>query len=73
MKILIGTKNPGKIKGAKEAFENFFENIDIEGIAVSSNVSEQPVNDEIYLGAKNRVDNLIKYAENNKIETEYDY
>lgn len=22
MKILIGTKNPGKIQGAKEAFEN---------------------------------------------------
>ena len=71
MKILIGTKNPGKIKGAKEAFDMFFENVEIEGIVVSSNVSEQPLNDEIYLGAKNRVDNLIKYAENNNIEAEY--
>ena len=71
MKILIGTKNTGKIKGAKEAFEKFFENIDIEGIDVSSNVSKQPVNNEIYLGAKNRVDNLIKYAKENKIDAEY--
>lgn len=71
MKILIGTKNPGKIKGAKEAFDLFFKNVDIEGISVSSNVSEQPVNSEIYLGAKNRVDNLIKYAKDNNIDAEY--
>lgn len=62
MKVLIGTKNPGKIQGAKEALENYFENFDIEGISVSSNVSEEPVNNEIYEGARNRVDNLMKYA-----------
>ena len=32
MKILIGTKNPGKIQGAKEAFENYFDKIDEENI-----------------------------------------
>ena len=53
MKVLIGTKNPGKIQGAKEALEKYYENIDIEGIPVSSDVSEQPLNEEIYLGAKN--------------------
>ena len=26
MKILMGTKNPGKIQGAKEAFEKYFDN-----------------------------------------------
>ena len=27
MKILIGTKNPGKIEGAKQAFEKYWNNI----------------------------------------------
>ncbi|MBE5821891.1 MAG: inosine/xanthosine triphosphatase [Clostridiales bacterium] len=71
MKILIGTKNPGKIQGAKEAFENYFNNFDIEGIPVPSNVSEQPVNNEIYEGARNRVNNLIKSSKENNIEADY--
>ena len=71
MKILIGTQNPGKVQGAKEAFERYFENFDIEGIPVSSNVSDEPVNDEIYIGAKKRVDNLIKYSKDNNIDADY--
>ena len=71
MKILIGSKNPGKIQGAKEAFINYFESVEIEGIPVSSDVSEEPVNTEIYEGARNRVDNLMKYANEKNIEAEY--
>ena len=71
MKVLIGTKNPGKIQGAKQALENYFADVDIEGISVPSEVSEQPVNNEIYEGARNRVDNLMKYAKENNIEAEY--
>lgn len=71
MKVLIGTKNPGKIEGAKEALKNYFDDFDIEGIPVSSDVSEEPVNNEIYEGARNRVNNLIKYAKKNEIEAEY--
>jgi len=71
MKVLIGSKNPGKIEGAKEALSKFYENIEIEGIAVASNVSEEPVNEEIYQGAKNRVENLIKYAKEEKIAADY--
>lgn len=71
MKILIGTKNPGKIQGAKEAFEKYFEVVDIEGISVPSNVGEQPVNNEIYKGARNRVDNLINYSKENNIYADY--
>ena len=62
MKILIGTKNPGKIEGAKQAFEKYFDNVEIEGVQVSSNVGDQPINEEILQGAKNRVKNLKKYA-----------
>lgn len=71
MKILIGTKNPGKIEGAKQAFERYFENIEIEGIPVNSDVGDQPVNEEIFKGAKNRVKNLKEYVRKNKIEADF--
>lgn len=71
MKILIGTKNPGKIEGARQAFEKYFENVEIEGIKVESEVSAQPFNEEILQGAKNRVKNLRKYAEENNIQADY--
>lgn len=48
MKVLIATKNQGKIEGAKRALSNYFDNIEIQGIPVESDVSEQPVNEEIY-------------------------
>lgn len=71
MKILMGTKNPGKIEGAKQAFEKYFENVEIEGISVSSEVGDQPINEDILKGAKNRVKNLKKYAKENNIEADY--
>ena len=71
MKILMGTKNPGKIQGAREAFEKYFDNVEIEGIAVDSEVGDQPFNQEILRGAKNRVKNLKKYAKENQIEPDF--
>ena len=71
MKILIGTKNPGKIRGAKEAFEKYFDNVEIEGIAVDSEVGDQPINKEIIKGAKNRIKNLKKYADENNINPDF--
>lgn len=71
MKILMATKNPGKIQGAKEAFEKYFNNVEIEGISVESNVSNQPFNEEIFEGAKNRVKNLKEYAKENNIQADF--
>ena len=71
MKVLIGTKNPGKIEGAKKAFANYFDDVEVIGIKVESNVSEQPVGKETLLGAKNRVDNLMKHAQENGILADY--
>ena len=71
MKILIGTKNPGKIEGAKQAFERYFEDIQIEGISVNSEVNDQPINEEIFQGAKNRVKNLKDYANKNNIKADF--
>lgn len=70
MKVLIGTKNEAKIEGAKRALERYFEEVEIEGIKVESDVADQPVNQEIYEGAKNRVRNLKEFAKKNKIEAD---
>lgn len=52
MKVLIGTKNPGKILGAKNALENYFQDVEVVGISSPSEVSEQPIGEETFLGAK---------------------
>ena len=70
MKVLIATKNQGKIEGAKKALEHYFRDVEIIGVPVESNVPDQPVNKEIYDGAKNRVRNLKKYAKENNIEAD---
>ena len=70
MKVLIGSTNPGKIEGAKKALENYYKDVEIVGVKVKSNVNDQPVNSDIYKGAKNRVDNLIEYAKQNDINAD---
>lgn len=70
MKVLIATKNAGKIEGARRALSHYFSDVEIEGIPVESNVAEQPVNNDIYNGAKNRVRNLKKYANDNNISAD---
>lgn len=71
MKILMGTKNPGKIEGARQAFEKYFDDVEIEGFSSDSEVPAQPVNDQILQGARNRVKNLKKYAKENNIEADF--
>ena len=71
MKILIGTKNQGKIEGARRALSKYFSDFEIEGVSVSSNVPEQPVNEQTYMGAKNRVKNLKLFAEQNNIKADF--
>ena len=71
MKVLIGTKNPGKVESAKRALEKYFDNVEIEGVKVPSNVNDQPINRETYNGALNRVNNLMKYAKENNIKADF--
>ena len=70
MKVLIGTKNPGKIEGAKRALEKYYQNVELIGVKVESNVNEQPVGVETYKGALNRVNNLLQYAKANGIKAD---
>ena len=63
MKVLIGTKNPGKIEGARRALAHYYNNVEVVGISAPSNVSEQPVGLETYEGntpEQNKVLNTIK-------------
>ena len=71
MKVLIATQNKGKIEGAKRAFEKFFDDVEVVGISASSDVPEQPVNEETWQGAKNRVKNLKAFAKENNIDADY--
>ena len=71
MKVLVGSQNPIKIESAREAFSNFFSDVEVEGIEVNSGVPAQPKNEEIFEGAKNRAESLKIYAENNNISADY--
>lgn len=71
MKVVIASKNPGKLEGAKLAFSEYFDEFEIEGVKADSDVSEQPVNDEIYEGAINRVKNAKKILEQEGKEADF--
>ena len=71
MKVLIATQNKGKIEGTKRAFEKYFNDVEIIGISAQSDVPEQPVNEETWQGAKNRVKNLKQLAKENNIDADY--
>ena len=58
IRILIGSNNKGKIEGAKLAFEKYFSDFEIISENIPSNVSDQPLNEEILLGARNRIKGL---------------
>lgn len=70
MKVMMATKNAGKIEGARRALAHYYTDFTIEGIAVCSDVPDQPVNSQIYQGAKNRICNLKKYSMENQIEAD---
>lgn len=70
MKVIVATKNFGKIEGAKRALSHYFKNFEIEGLPVPSDVGEQPLNEEILLGAKNRIKNLKKHCKQNNIKAD---
>ena len=60
MKINIGSKNPVKVEAVKEAFNLFFDDVDVEGFSVNSGISPQPKTlNEIIQGAKNRAINCF--------------
>ena len=66
MKVLIGSFNPVKLEACRLAFNRVFpdQHIEVSGVDVSSNVSDQPFGlEETRNGAKNRVQELLKQQE----------
>lgn len=71
MKVLVASKNASKIDGTKVAFEKFFDDVNVVGVSVESEVSEQPFDKETLIGAKNRIKNLKKYCKTNNLQADY--
>lgn len=66
--IKVATKNPVKIEAIKAAFDRFLkEEVVIVGFGVDSGVPEQPINNEVFIGAENRITALKEVC------GEYDY
>ena len=71
MKIIIASTNKSKIKGTENAFYKHFKDIDITGINVPSNVSDQPFDEEILKGVKNRIENLKSHLKENNLSADF--
>ncbi|KAF0150318.1 MAG: NTPase [Ignavibacteria bacterium] len=71
MKILVGSRNPVKIKSVEDAFKNYFDAVAVTGVEVESGVSNQPIGDETFIGAKNRVLTLMKMNETNNLAADF--
>ncbi len=54
MRVVVGSKNPTKVRGVKLAFEQFFKDVEVVSKDVSSDVPSQPFNDDTIRGAINR-------------------
>ena len=60
-KVIVASKNPVKINAVANAFKEMFplESFEVEGVAVTSGVNQQPQNDsETFQGALNRLKNV---------------
>ena len=71
MKILVGSKNPVKIKASEEAFLKYFKKVEVMGIEVDSKVSDQPINEETFEGAENRALELKRINETKKLNAQF--
>jgi len=59
MKVVVGSLNPTKIEGVRKAFKQYFEDVEVEGLSISSGVSSQPFNEDTVRGAINRALNAF--------------
>ena len=61
-----------KVEAPKEAFSKYFDDdVDVVGIEVSSDVSNQPIEDETFKGAENRAVTLKKLNEEQNLNARF--
>jgi inosine/xanthosine triphosphatase len=71
MKILVGSKNPVKLAAVKETFSLYFDQIEVIGINVESKVSDQPIDEETFIGAENRAKELQVLNDNDSLNADF--
>jgi inosine/xanthosine triphosphatase len=71
MKILVGSKNPIKIASVEEAFAKYYDKVEVVGVEVDSGVTAQPVNDETFIGSRNRAMKLKELNDNQKMDADF--
>lgn len=71
IKIFVGSQNPVKIEAVRDSFIKYFDEVEVEGINVQSGVHDQPVNDDTFIGAKNRASSLKEMAEEKKLKADF--
>ncbi len=55
MDVCVGSTNPTKLKGTKEAFDMFFKDVNIRGYNIQTNLPPQPIGLELIMeGARRR-------------------
>ncbi|RLI84260.1 inosine/xanthosine triphosphatase [Archaeoglobales archaeon] len=61
VKVVVGSKNPVKVEGVRQAFLQYFDEVEVSSREVDSGVGSQPFNDDSIKGAINRA--LNSYSE----------
>ncbi|UCG95433.1 MAG: inosine/xanthosine triphosphatase [archaeon] len=70
-KILVGSKNPVKVKAVEETFSRFFPEPEVMSFSVPSGVPDQPRGDEILRGCRNRAIELKRINEERKLGADF--
>ena len=71
MKIVVGSINPVKITATQAAFERYFTQVHVEGLAVEPGVPSQPIGTETFVGAENRATMLGSENERRGMGADY--
>lgn len=76
--VYIASENQTKLSATYDAINSVLKicekddyNLKIYGVDISSNVSEQPVNEETFVGCQNRLDKLMKFVESKQLECDF--
>ncbi len=60
-----------KLEATKDAFSAYFDTVEVVGIGVNSKVSNQPIEDETFVGARNRALALSRINEEQNLKAEF--
>jgi inosine/xanthosine triphosphatase len=71
MRVLVGSHNPTKIGAVQDVFDRCFGAAEVIGVEVDSGVAGQPVGDETFKGAENRMLALVQLNAEQGLDAQY--